>query len=106
MSRVLEEFYTNLNTCGVSAHTAEGVVEDLIEKCFVDARREYFDMYLKYLEEKKQVLEKKKEKEVEKTMDAFEKRVQKTKPVQLEKIEEDVTDLRVGELEELGVGLD
>ena len=81
MSRVLEEFYTNLSTCGVSAHTAEGVSDELVARCFEEARNEYFDTYLKYLEEKKVVLAKRREQEAQKSLDDFERKMRKTRPV-------------------------
>ncbi len=77
-------------------------MDEMVGRCFVEARREYFDMYLKYLDDKQKVLEKRREEDAKETMDAFDRKMRKTRPVDLDKIAEEVTDLSPEELQQLG----
>ena len=61
MALTLDEFYSELKTCGVSAATGDGVSEffDKIDDC----RQEYFDEFAKDLEVKREEAVKRKEEE-------------------------------------------
>ena len=51
MSLVLEEFYSNIRSVGVSALTNKGFDDQLIEK-FIDAEKEYTEIFLPEIEKK------------------------------------------------------
>eukprot|EP00392_Amoebophrya_sp_AT5.2_P013567 g13696.t1 len=79
MSQVLEEFYTNLSSCAVSAHTGKGVWADLLNDCIPRARKEYYEVYLGYLEERAKWVQQKRDDEAAAKMKAFEEKMTKTK---------------------------
>ncbi|CAD7944905.1 unnamed protein product [Amoebophrya sp. A120] len=79
MSHVLEEFYMNMASCSVSAHTGENLWEELLSVKFPEARKEYYDVYLEYLRDRAKWVQQKREQDAEQKMKEFEDRMTKTK---------------------------
>ncbi|CAD7975871.1 unnamed protein product [Amoebophrya sp. A25] len=79
MSHVLEEFYTNLTSCNVSAHTGEGVSTSLLSESLPLARKEYYDLYLTYLKDRAAYVSKKRDEEAAEKMKTFEEKMKVTK---------------------------
>jgi len=85
MSLALEEFYKNLNNCGVSAKTGEGMKE--FNECLKVATEEYHTQYLDYLEDQKTNMAARRERIIQANMEKFEKSLDKSQQKQFQTAE-------------------
>lgn len=82
MSLALEEFYRNLNNCGVSAKTGEGMHE--FRACLEQATDEYQTHYLDYLHDQKMMMKERRERIVQSNIEKFEKTLDMAKSAENE----------------------
>jgi len=71
MSLALEEFYKNLNNCGVSATTGEGLHE--FQEALDLAVEEYNSEYLDYLQDRKDTMKARRDRVIQDRLEQFEK---------------------------------
>lgn len=78
MSLALEEFYINLNNCGVSATTGEGLGE--FQESLDKAVEEYKTQYLDYLRDQKETMNERRERIIQDRLEKFEQSLDKSQP--------------------------
>lgn len=91
MSLVMEEFYRNLRSVGVSAVTGEGC--EAFEKALEDARQEFRTSYVPFLLEQRRDMEEKRQRVIEEQMRSFERDLDRAKRAR------DPADGEMGDLE-------
>lgn len=74
MSLVLDEFYSNLQSVGVSAATGQGINDFLA--ALESAKREYYEIYKPEIEARKEAIKQKEEELRKQSMKQFEKDIE------------------------------
>jgi len=77
MSRSLEEFYCNINNCGISAISGDGF--NNFEVCVENAVEEYYKDYCSFLQSQKVLMEARREKVIQERLAQFERDLDKSK---------------------------